>query len=171
MSNFKWQEEAIYKQMVSVRAPRQSGKTRAAVRWAGRAGEHVLYLVPHAQQIRYVTDVFQVLFSGEIEALIRAGLIVLKDGTHIHIHHGNDERMRGRNYDAVVLDEANYIDDKVIFYAFTRIKDNKIFATYTGKPNETVNLIEQMNGLERMNIDFGNPGKNISYKYLLEGAF
>jgi hypothetical protein len=172
MFNFKWQEQAIFKQRVAVVAPRQAGKTYAAIQWARRAGKDVLYVASNRQMIPYIIQAFAELFPADQHAVRPShGIISWNDGTVIHVIAGQDERVfRGYRADAVVIDDADYVPENTILNAVMCCTGERMYIGCTNPNRAGAKLLERFSSLELITIP-GINGKNSSYKFLLESAY
>jgi hypothetical protein len=155
MLNYKWQKEAISKHMVLVRAARRSGKTYAAVQWARKAGKRVLYVVPFSGMVESVINSFVNLYPMGLHTVQKnRGYIAWADGTEIDVIAQSEHAVRGRRIDAVVLDEAGYIDDKFLVRVLMCCTADKLFAVYTVDKTKSVKLIQEMPMVEHMSVDY-----------------
>lgn len=145
----KWQEEALTKNRVIVRATRQAGKTYTAVKWARNAGKEVLFGVPYKQMVSPVVDLFKRLYQEEIELAQRnTGRITFLDGTHIQVAAlQNEFSVRGKRVDAVVLDDVGEMNEDAVVSAMmcaAHVRDFKFFAAYSVIHKNGIKRIERL---------------------------
>jgi hypothetical protein len=158
----EWQEKALESSRVLVRAARSSGKTFTAIKWARNAGRRVIFGVPNQQMVGAVMDVFNSLYREEITHFYRSeGKVVFRDGVQINVMAlQNSFRLLGLRADAVVLDEAGYMNESAVISAMacaSQTRSFKFFATYSSVPKSGVKLIkrlEEVSHVELITVDY-----------------
>jgi hypothetical protein len=110
---------------IIARVARRTGKTTTAVEWArSKIGKRVLYVVPHEAQIKLTSEFIRNKYEDEILGYV-TDHIVFKDRTDFFIVSAENLRMAvcGRRCDAIVVDEAGYINwsDEIATLALERL--------------------------------------------------
>lgn len=158
---YKWQEQAVSNRRVVVRASRRAGKTRAALSWAKAAGNRVLYVVPYQTMVSLAFEEFILKEGASIqEARKNPYQLILDDGTHIDFT-SQTSQLRGTRYDAVVIDDAQYINENSFIEALATAAgqiDFPFFVTHSGalpgSIRKRLEKIEEIVAVEHVQVDF-----------------
>jgi hypothetical protein len=159
MSNFNWQEEAISKQRVLVRAARRAGKSEAAIRWARKAGRRVLFAVPYEAMIQTNLYTMAAMYESEVTRVTKNPAVIdFVDGTRVEfVAIRNEFAVRGVRVDAVVLDEIGEMTDSAVMTVMmcaAHVADFKFFATYSSAPKNGVKRIFKLEDVHYVTVDY-----------------
>jgi len=145
----RWQEKVQKHERVVVKGCRRSGKTYGALKWAAQAGSRVLMVVPFTAGVTHAKYTAEAIFQDEIIEILRTsgGIAIKLKGDRLIwvVSHTLVESTRGLRVDAVVVDEAQRLDEEHIYNVLATMMTGtvKFFVTYTSAlmPQEKKNIM------------------------------
>lgn len=140
----KWQEEALNSKsrFVIARAPRRSGKTLTAIKWARKdPGKNVLFIGMTDASIRVTMDQMYMMYREEV-TVMQKGIrrIEFSDGTKVNfVDSFNWQRIHGQRVNKVIVEDVFSMAEKAV-ESILGLAPEQLFITGTNM-NELSNVI------------------------------